>query len=137
MKDVTEFLKEKGALDLIFQLSKSSLGFNELKKVISGSPNTLLLRLKESARLGLIEETLVKTGKRPLIKYRLTKEGKIVVGELSGIEKKYSEIKKQINEAEETKKKKEKELRQILPGPKKIVVKNIRAEKDVNIRLNQ
>ena len=133
-----KFLKERGALDLLFQLSKNPKGFNELKTGINISPNTLLARIKDATSLGLIEEALVRTNKRSLIKYKLTEKGKKTINELDNIKKKYTEIKNELDNIKKLKDEKEKELGDILSSKirNNVFISHVKGERDVNIDIN-
>lgn len=109
-----KILAEKGILDILFKLSDKPLGFNELKVSINISPNTLLVRIKELTKAGLVEEMLIRTERRSLIKYALTKEGKKTIEGLGNVKDKYLGIKAQLDKLKEEKSRKEKEINELM-----------------------
>lgn len=138
MADLSEFLAEKGALDVLFKLAEKPMGFNELKASIHISPNTLLMRIKEATNLGLIEETLVRTEKRSLIKYKLTNTGKKAIDGLGNVKKKYLEVKAELDRIKNSKNEKEKELEEILSSKVRssVSISNIKGGRDIDIDVN-
>lgn len=140
--DIGKFLLERGGLDLLFLLSNSPLGFNELKGKIRISPNTLLIRIKNATKLGLVAETLVKTNRRSLIKYTLTKDGQKELNSLKNIKRKYEKLKELLNEQEEKKRDTETEIKELLSSINKTKKPNINISsnkisrsKNVNINI--
>ncbi len=138
MTDLNRFLAERGALDILFRLAEKPLGFNELKDSINISPNTLLTRIKEATALGLIEETLVRTERRSLIKYKLTNTGKKTIDELGSIKKKYLELKAELDKIKNSENEKERELEEILSSKirSNVSISNVKGGRDVRIDVN-
>jgi len=112
--DEKEFVQKKGSLDILFQLDKAPKSFNELKKALRLSPNTLSDRLKEARKLALIKEELAREDGRAKIKYVLSEEGKKTVKKFESIRKEYEKIQKEIASLEEQLKEKENLLRKLL-----------------------
>ncbi len=144
MDNAKNFLSERGALDLLFSLSNDPLGFNELKERINISPNTLLTRIKEAAKLGLVEETLVRTERRSLIKYTITKDGKKELESLKSIKDRYEKLNKLLKEQDEKKNNIQKEITELLSSINKtnrtditISGNKITKSKNVNITVNK
>ena len=138
MVELEGFLAERGALDVLFKLSEKSMGFNELKTSIRVSPNTLLARIKEATKLELIEETLIRTERRSLIKYKLTKEGKKTIDGLGNIKKKYLEIKTELDKIKSSENEKERELKEVLSSKirSNVSIHNVKGGRDVHIDVN-
>jgi DNA-binding HxlR family transcriptional regulator len=138
MDGLESFLAERGALDVLFRLAERPLGFNELKASIHISPNTLLARIKEATKFGLVEETLVRTEKRSLIKYKLTREGRKTIDGLGNIKKKYLEIKAELDKIKSSENEKEKELEEVLSSKIKsnVSISNVKGGRDVHIDVN-
>ena len=108
------FIFEKSGAMILILLSDKDLSFNELKAAIKASPNTVLARLREAMRIGIVEEKLVKTGKRALIKYTLTAEGKKLVSDLKDFKGHFITINKELDEIKEKERKKETEINELL-----------------------
>jgi len=117
--DEKAYLQRKGSIDLLFELENMPKSFNELEETLRFSPNTILSRLREAQRLGLIKEELFreKSG-RARIKYKLTDKGKNLLKELKKIKNKYLELVKEISTIEKAKKKKEAELEELISSLK-------------------
>lgn len=141
METLAKFLTQKGALDLLFQLEAKPKGFNELKLDMHGSPNTLLARIKEATKLGLIEESLVRTNHRSLIKYTLTKEGRKELNSFGPIKGRYEKLKELLKEQENKKSNTEREINELLSSITKTRVNTsisnnkISKSKNVNIKI--
>lgn len=104
----------KGLLDVLIALEESERSFTEMKS-LNLSPNTLLARLREAMAKGLVSQELVPIkGKRPRIKYRLTKEGKDTLKMYASVREKYTELKMELQQLQEEVRKKEKELKYLL-----------------------
>jgi len=117
--DKKAYIQRKGSIDLLFELENMPKSFNELEETLRFSPNTILSRLREAQRLGLIKEELFreKSG-RARIKYKLTDKGKNLLKELKKIKNKYLELVKEISTIEKAKKKKEAELEELISSLK-------------------
>jgi DNA-binding HxlR family transcriptional regulator len=104
----------KGLLDVLMALEKNEKSFTELKS-LDLSPNTLLARLREAQEKGLIVQELAPVkGKRPRIKYKLTKEGRDTLQKYASVREKYTELKMELQQLQEEVRKKEKELKYLL-----------------------
>jgi len=104
----------KGLFDVLLALEKGEKSFTELKK-IGLSPNTLLARLREAQEKGLIVQKLVPIkGKRPRIKYELTKEGKETLKMYESVRERYLELKMELQRLQQEVRKKEKEMKYLL-----------------------
>ena len=113
--DQDEFLKKKGAADLMFEISEGPKTFNELVDLIRLGPNTVLSRLREAQSLGLVEERLErKESGRPSISYAITHAGKKAIEPLISIRINYIKLKKELNELKEREKEKEAKITQLL-----------------------
>lgn len=113
--DQNEFLKKKGAADLMFEVSESPKTFNELVDLIRLGPNTVLSRLREAQHLGLVEEKLTRKEKgRSSISYVITPIGKKAIEPMGSIRINYIKLKKELNELKEREKEKEAKITQLL-----------------------
>jgi len=109
-----EIESPKGLLDVLMALEKNEKSFTELKP-LGLSPNTLLARLREAQEKGLIIQELVPVkGKRPRIKYKLTREGEDTLKMYASVREKYTELKMELQQLQEEVRKKEKELKYLL-----------------------
>jgi len=114
MKEIQEFLKKRGSIDILFNLAEEEKSFNELES-LNLSPNTVLSRLREAQTLGLIEEKLLRQKEgRSKIKYALTKKGKEIMDASKTIKKDYLKLREEINKLEEETRKKEEEIKTLL-----------------------
>ena len=120
-----QFLEKKGSLDILYKLKESPKSFNELEESIGMSPNTILARLREAQKFGMVEEKLIREKEgRSKIKYALTKKGYDVSDNFRNIANKYMHLREEIQELEGEKRSKEKEMKEILSsfqGSKAIV----------------
>lgn len=114
-----KFVFERSSAMILILLSEKDLSFNELKNSIKASPNTVLARLREAMQIGIVEEKLVKTGKRALIKYTLTKEGGDFVKNLKDFKGHFITVNKELDEIKEKEKKKEIEINELLSSLQK------------------
>ena len=113
--DQDEFLKKKGAADLMFEISEGPKTFNELVDLIRLGPNTVLSRLREAQNLNLVEEKLVrKENGRPSISYVITSNGKKAIQPLDSIRVNYIKLKKELNELKKQEREKEDKITQLL-----------------------
>jgi len=104
----------KGLLDVLMALEENEKSFTELRS-LGLSPNTLLARLREAQAKGLVLQELVPVkGKRPRIKYKLTREGKDTLKMYASVREKYTELKMELQQLQEEVRKKEKELKYLL-----------------------
>ena len=140
MVSVEEFIAEKGSLDLLFRLSTKEQSFTDLKISIKMSPNTVLARLRDATKLGLVEEKLFKTAGRALIKYILTAEGKKTVTSLGSVKRDYEKLKKELDELKDSEKEKEAKITQLLSSSKatstKISISGNKIIKSKNVKLS-
>ena len=113
MNDEIEFIKRKGGIDILCELSNGKKSFNELKNV-GVSPSTLSERLKEALDLKLIEQVveqrLTQKTLKPKIYYRLTEKGKEILKMIEPIRDDYLRLRDEIKRLKEEIRKKEKEL---------------------------
>ncbi len=140
--DLDEFLKKKGAADLMFEISEGPKTFNELVDLIRLGPNTVLSRLREAQNLNLVEEKLVrKENGRPSISYVITSNGKKAIQPLDSIRVNYIKLKKELNELKKQEREKEDKITQLLSknssaeSRTSISRNNIYKSKNVNIKI--
>ena len=120
MEKITDLLEKKGFFDVLFSLSSGDKSFNELEESLSLSPNTVLARLREMQKAGIIMEILSSdSGGRSKIKYMITDKGRKIVEESKSIQKDYLELRKKIKELEKQKDEKETEIRELLSSIQK------------------
>jgi DNA-binding HxlR family transcriptional regulator len=136
-----EFLKMKGAVDLLFELNGGSKTFNELVDSIKLGPNTVLSRLRAAQRLGLAEEKLArKESGRPSITYTITAEGKKSISNLQSIQKEYKRLKEELGKIKESEKEKEARITQLLSSSKatdtKISISGNKITKSKNVKMS-
>jgi len=104
----------KGLLDVLMMLETEEKSFTELK-ALDISPNTVLSRLREAQKKGLVEQKLFPVkGKKPRIKYVLTKQGKEVLTMFESIREKYVDLRTELQSLQEEVRKKEKEMKYLL-----------------------
>jgi len=108
----------KGLLDMLMMLEEGAKSFTELK-ALDLSPNTVLARLREAQKRGLVDQKLFpRKGKKPRIKYVLTKEGEYVLKMYESIRERYTELKAELQSLQEEVRKKEKEMKYLLSSAK-------------------
>ena len=135
-----KWLFERGGALLLIRLSEKDMSFNELKTAMKLSPNTVLSRLREATRIGIVEEKLVKTEKRSLIKYTLTKEGRAFFDDLRDFKKHFIIVNEELDKIKEEEKKKEAQLNEVLSSLQKsssnINIENskLAAKGDINVK---
>lgn len=104
----------KGLLDVLMMLDTGEKSFMELK-ALDISPNTVLSRLREAQKKELVEQKLFpRKGKKPRIKYVLTKQGKEVLTMFESIREKYVDLRTELQSLQEEVRKKEKEMKYLL-----------------------
>lgn len=111
---LSDFLGLKGAFDILFKLSEKEGSFNDLKNMLNLSPNTVLARIRAARDLRLVEEKLFGGNGRSKIKYVLTKKGKDVLEASNSLRGTYLKLRGRIDELEEGRKEKEKEIKKLL-----------------------
>jgi len=104
----------KGLLDVLMMLETGAKSFTELK-ALDLSPNTVLSRLREAQKRGFVDQKLFpRMGRKPKIKYVLTKEGEEVLKMYESIRERYTELRAELQGLQEEVRKKEKELKYLL-----------------------
>ena len=117
--DQNEFLEKKGAADLMFELSESPKTFNELVESLDLGPNTVLSRLREAQKLGLVEEKLTrKESGRPSISYEITETGKKKIKDLEIIKKDYIKLRDKLKKMKSEERETEEKINTILSTAK-------------------
>lgn len=105
---------KKAFVDILLMLEGDAKSFSELK-ALGFSPNTILLRLRNAQKQGLIKEELFSQGgKKSRIKYTLTNEGRDVLENLLPIKSKYLDMKKEIDDLETEIRTKEQNIKYLL-----------------------
>ena len=140
MSKISAFLDAKGSLDVLLLLAGGEKSFNDLKKSLGLSPNTVLDRLREAQRLDLAREELFRDpGGRSRIKYTLTDKGGKIIGASKHIMDSYMKLRRQAERFENQKREKEMEMKELLSSLQKssavisISGSTIKAEGDVMI----
>ena len=104
----------KGLLDVLMMLEAGEKSFSDLK-ALGLSPNTVLLRIREAQERGLVDQRLFpRKGRKPRIKYVLTKEGEEVLKMYESIRERYTELRTELQSLQEEARKKQKEMRYLL-----------------------
>lgn len=104
----------KGLLDVLMMLETGEKSFTELK-TLDLSPNTVLSRLREAQKKGLVDQKLFpRKGRKPRIKYVLTEEGEKVLKMYESIRERYTELRAELQNLQEEARKKEKEMKYLL-----------------------
>lgn len=104
----------KGLLDVLMMLETGEKSFTELK-TLDLSPNTVLSRLREAQKKGLVDQKLFpRKGRKPSIKYVLTDEGEKVLKMYESIRERYTELRAELQNLQEEARKKEKEMKYLL-----------------------
>jgi len=112
-------ITEKGFIDILLMLEDGAKSFIELKS-LDFSPSTILVRLRKAQQAGLIKEELFSEGgKKPKIKYVLTKQGKNLLTQYLPIKDKYLTLKEELKRLEKEAKKKEREMKLLLTSVSK------------------
>ena len=57
-------------------LMKNQMSYNDIKSRVKASPNTIVSRLREFEKLGIIRSSIRTVGNRKRIEYKLTLKGK-------------------------------------------------------------
>lgn len=114
MNEKQSKIMSKGLLDMLIILEDGEKSFTELKGM-KMSPNTVLSRLREAQRMGLVDQKLFKIkGRRSRIKYALTKEGEETLQMYHSIRERYKQLNVELQSLKEEVKKKEKEMKYLL-----------------------
>ena len=74
-----EIIDRKYLADVILALKQKPKSFNELLKELKTSPDTIGRRIKDLAKYGVIEPTIITVKERSRIKYQLTKKGREIL----------------------------------------------------------
>ena len=107
-------ITEKGFVDILLMLEDEPKSFSELK-AIGFSPNTILLRLRNAQKQGLIKEELSpQGGKKSRIKYTLTNKGRDDLENFLPIKSKYLDLKEDIDGLEREIRAKEQNIKYLL-----------------------
>jgi len=105
---------KKGLLDVLMMLENGEKAFAELK-ALDLSPNTVLSRLREAQKRGLVDQKLFpRRGRKPRIKYVLTKEGEDALRMYEAIRERYTELRAELQNLQEEVRKKEKQMKYLL-----------------------
>jgi len=122
-EDIEDFILNKGSLDIIYILANGPKSFDELKRLLKLSPNTILSRVREAQTLGIIEQKLLEETKgksidemkgRSKIKYVLTKRGEKILEVSEGVKNRYLDLKKEIHGLQMNIRKKDSEIKSLL-----------------------
>lgn len=110
---------KEGAFDLLLKLNEGPKSFVELKTT-GHSPNTVLTRLREAQRAGLVQSQLftVSERKKPRIKYVLTDQGQKLLRRYIPVKTTYLDLKEKIAELEKQVLEQKQELRFLLSSIK-------------------
>jgi len=113
---IEDFVMNKGALSVMFELGVEDKSFNELKEspTILISPNTLSKRLKESIKLGLVKKVVGEGEIRSTIDYTLTEAGERLLSQFDDIHNQYFDLKKDIAKLKKQIDEKERQIKKIL-----------------------
>jgi len=112
--DEKEFMKKEGGLDLLYELIETEKGFNELRKALRISPNTLSKRLSEAINLELVGFKVDKGKGRARIKYFLTEKGKKTLETLEPIKDEYIRIRREVQRLKQEIDEKKRELNHLI-----------------------
>jgi len=112
-------ITEKAYIDVLFALESGAKSFNDLKE-LGFSPNTILSRLREAQRKGIIEEKLFpQKDKKAQIKYIITNRGKNVLNNYLPIKSQYLNLKRELDKLEQEIRAKEKDMKLLLTSVSK------------------
>jgi len=104
MKDeYSSFVAKRGSIEVLLELDKGTQSFNQLKS-LNLSPNTVLNRLREAQRLGLVKPLLLSSEKRIRIRYGLSEDGRNLVSKFHVAASRYLKLQRQISKLSEEKK---------------------------------
>jgi len=114
--DELKFIKRKGGIEILCELSNGEKSFNELKNV-GVSPSTLSERLKEALDLKLIEQVVEQrvsqSALKPKIYYRLTEKGREILKKIEPRKDDYLRLREEIKRLREEIRKKEEKLKKL------------------------
>lgn len=97
MVDYSSFVKKRGSLEILLELREEKKSFNELKN-LDLSPNTILTRLREAQRMGLVDVLPISSEKRTRICYELSKDGTNLISKFDVAVAHYETLQKQLKE---------------------------------------
>lgn len=78
--------------EIILALKNKPKSFNDILKEVKTSPSSLNRRIKELRKFGLIEPILEIIEDEKRIKYRLTKKGDILIGDIAEFVRLYQKL---------------------------------------------
>ena len=92
-------ISKKGTIDILIELKDGQKTFTNLKE-LKLSPNTIVKRLREMQKAGLVEPVLTSSGKtrRMRIEYKLTKEGERAIKNMEKVLMEYKRLKKKLDQ---------------------------------------
>ena len=78
--------------EIILVLKNKPKSFNDILKVVKASPSSLNRRIKELRKFGMIEPILETIDDENRIKYRLTKKGDALIGDIAEFVRLYQKL---------------------------------------------
>jgi DNA-binding HxlR family transcriptional regulator len=78
--------------EIILVLRNKAKSFNDILKEVKTNPSSLNRRIKELAKYGLIEPTVERINDENRIKYRLTKKGDALIGDIAEFVRLYQKL---------------------------------------------
>lgn len=107
-------IESKGLLDILLLMDEKERSFVELRR-LDLSPNTVLKRLRQAQDQGLVSSHIsTNTGKRPRIRYGLTKMGGRVTALCKSHRTKYLHLRSEIEKTKKQLRRQEKEMQSLV-----------------------
>jgi len=78
--------------EIVLALKNKPKSFNDILYEVKTSPSSLNRRIKELAKFGLIEPILERINDENRIKYRLTKRGEALIGDIAEFVRLYNKL---------------------------------------------
>ncbi|MFZ3166699.1 MAG: winged helix-turn-helix transcriptional regulator [Candidatus Methanoperedens sp.] len=78
--------------EIILALKNKPKYFNDILRDVKTSPSSLNRRIKELAKYGLIEPIIERINDENRIKYRLTKKGDVLIGDIDEFVRLYEKL---------------------------------------------
>jgi DNA-binding HxlR family transcriptional regulator len=112
--DPVAFVAQRGFMEVLFGLENGHKGFNDLK-TLGLAPNTVLSRLRQAQRLGLVENRLdTKRASRARITYALTPRGRQFVGRFASVKGRFMRLQTELESLEKNRRTTENHMKFLL-----------------------
>ena len=78
--------------EIVLALKNQPKSFNDILSDVKISPSTLNRRIKELTKFGLIEPIIVRVNDENRIKYKMTKKGEALIGDITYFVRLYEKL---------------------------------------------